>query len=360
MEMLRRGWEVHAAVPDSETLSELRRYGIETHSLQVDRGGTNPFREYETLRCFKSLIQKIRPQLSHHFSTKAVIYGCMSGVGVNIATITGIGYSLSGAGSTLRHLPVQMAARTMYKSAMRRCDRVIFQNGHDRDLFVERGLAQPQRTQVIPGSGVDMDYFHPSKRIHRIRPVRFVLLARMLISKGIADFAEAAKLAKKLAKVPCEFVLMGHLDPENPSCVKESQIRQWESEGIVTWMGPVHDAVEAYADADVAVLPSYYNEGLSRSLVEAAAMALPIITTDNPGCRDVVERDLTGIVVPMRATYELARAMAALADDPDLRESLGRRGRLFVAERFSQEDVLRQILNTYDHVLGQGGIPSFG
>jgi len=355
--MLRRGWEVHAAAPDGAGLEELKRHGVETHEIAVDRGNTNPFREYGTLRQFNELITSVEPDLSHHFSTKAVIFGCLPNVGLNVATITGVGYSLSGAGSSPKHLPIQMVAKWMYRAAMRNCARVIFQNEHDQRLFVEKRIASKEQTQVIPGSGIDMEHFHPSKWRPRNGPVRFVLVARMLISKGVADFVEAAARTVKKAHADCEFVLVGPIDSENPSSIGEAKIREWVDQGLVTWRGAVQDSVEAYADADVAVLPSFYNEGLSRSLVEAAAMGLPIITTDNAGCRDTVEPGRSGIVVPMRDVAALSDAMCRLADNFEERRGMGQRGRKYVESRFSLDTVLDQVLHTYDHVLTQGGKP---
>lgn len=356
-EMLRRGWEVHAAAPDGAGLEELRRQGVVTHTITVDRGNTNPLREYKTLRQFNDLITEINPGLSHHFSTKAVIFGCLPNVGLNVATVTGVGYSLSGAGSSLKHLPVQIVAKMMYRAAMRHCDRVIFQNEHDQQLFVKKKIAQPEQTEVIPGSGIDMSHFHPSKWKPHSEPIRFVLLARMLISKGVADFVEAAELTMKRTGKKCEFILVGPLDPENPSSIAQAQIREWVDQGVVKWDGAVEDSVEAYAQADVAVLPSYYNEGLSRSLVEAAAMGLPIITTDNAGCRDTVDPGRSGIVVPMRNVEALADAMCRLAEDVAARRDMGQRGRMFVENRFSLNRVLDQVLSTYNRVLIQGGKP---
>lgn len=356
-EMLRRGWEVHAAAPDGAGLEELRRHNVVTHTLEVDRGSTNPFREYGTLRRFRDLIHEVNPDLSHHFSTKAVIFGCLPNIGLNVATVTGVGYSLSGAGSSPKHLPIQMVAKWMYRAAIRRCDRVIFQNDHDQQLFVDRRIARAEQTEVIPGSGIDMQHFHPAKWKARNGPVRFALLARMLVSKGVADFVEAAAITAREAKTPCEFHLVGPLDPDNPSAIDQSQMDRWVDQGHVKWIGAVKDSAAIYAEADVAVLPSYYNEGLSRSLVEAAAMGLPIVTTDNAGCRDTVEAGQSGIVVPMRNVQALSDAMCTLADNADIRQAMGRRGRQFVESRFSLDSVLDRVLSTYDHVLIQGGKP---
>ncbi len=350
-----RGWEVHAMVPRTAGLEELQSRGVIIHSVDVDRGSTNPLQEMRTLRQFKEIIGSVNPDLSHHFSTKAVIFGCLPNIGLNVATVTGIGYSLSGKGSSLKKRPAQIMAKQMYRAAMKHCDRVIFQNEHDQNVFIQRKIAKADQTEVIQGSGIDMTHYHPQKRNHREGPVRFALVARMLVSKGVADFVAAAKMASERTQVPCEFLLVGPLDHQNPSCIRESQIREWESQGYVKWVGPFSDSLDVYKDADVAVLPSYYNEGLSRSLVEAAAMGLPIITTDNPGCRDTVLPNESGLVVPMRNPEQLANAMVKLANEFELRQSMGRSGRLFVESRFSKEYVIDRVMETYDQVLIAGG-----
>lgn len=354
-EMQRRGWEVHVAAPNSDTLRALSQNGIHTHQLHLDRSSTNPFQELKTLRNFKAIADLVRPHLSHHFSTKAVIYGCLSGKGLNVATITGLGYSLSGAAGTAKHIPVRIIGKTLYKRAMQKCHHVIFQNDHDCSFFLNKKIAKDHQVSIIQGSGIDMSYFHPDKLSKKDKPIKFVVLSRMLISKGIEDFVAASRIVRERTNEKCEFILAGPLDVDNPSCIKESIFNGWLTEGSVKWIGQVPDALEAYSDADVAVLPSFYKEGLSRSLIEGAAMGLPLITTDNPGCRDAVIHNETGLIVPLRDPHALAEAMLTLISNASMRRQMGKAGRKFVEQHFSQDQVLSKTLETYDAVLTRNG-----
>lgn len=350
------GWEVHCALPEFQDWITLQAEGIHVHGIRVHRGSTNPFRERETLSDFQRVAREVQPDLAHHFSSKAVIYGSLAGAKLQVSTMTGIGFSLSGSGGIAERLPTKVIAPALYRAAMKKNARVIFQNEDDRDEFIERKLIQAEKTHVIEGSGIDMAEYHPRMRALQPGKIKFVILCRMIKPKGVIEFVEAARLLHARLPNQCEFVLAGPLDRQNPQAISESQLRQWEDEGVARWIGRVDSAIDAYRHAHVAVLPSFYREGLPRSLVEASAMGIPVITTESFGCRNAVQNGVTGFSVPVGDIEELAQKMEILAGNAQLRDRMGAAGRRFVESRFSVETVMNHTLELYERELENSGV----
>lgn len=303
-------------------------------------------RELETLKDFRKIVKQVRPHLSHHFSSKAVIYGSLAGSGIQISTLTGIGFSLVGAGTIRERLPTRLLAPLLYRTALKRNAQVIFQNEDDRTEFMKRRLVRSGATRLLPGSGVDMDYYHPSRREGNPGLTRFTLLARMIREKGVVEFLEAARILHSKHPGKFEFCLCGPLDHQNPSALNRADIEAWVASGVVSWLKDVPDGVEAYRLTSVAVLPSYH-EGLPRALVEASAMGLPVVSTDTRGCRDVVVDGITGLLVPVRNVQSLADAMERLGLDADLRNQFGSEGRSHVESRYGVDRIVRETLDIY-------------
>jgi len=344
------GWEVHVALPRSSRAIDLAAWGIEVHQFDLKRGSANPILEGRSLFQLAKIVRSVRPHLSHHVSSKAVIYGSLMGSRINIATITGIGFSLNGANRGIRSLPVKIIAPFMYRKALGRCQKVIFQNESDKTTFVNRNLVEEQKTLIVPGSGVDVDAIRPLFKPASRTKVKFVLFARMIGSKGVYEYVEAARIVKRRLKDGCEFVLAGRLDYDNPTHIHAEQIAAWEREGVVKWLGEVIGPCQAFDEADVAVLPSY-SEGLPRVCLEAAAMGLPVICTNVPGCADAVLHGSTGLHVNPRDPFALAEAMIKLAVNPSMRQAMGSAGRTRVCEQFGMNKILDQLLEIYDREL---------
>lgn len=349
------GWDVHAALPEAEEWRHLERDGISIHELRINRGSTHPMREWETRSDFHRAHQLVRPLLAHHFSSKAVIYGSLTGSGIQISTLTGIGFSLSGSGTVAERLPIRVLAPILYRIALGRNSCVIFQNEEDRTEFLRRKLVPANRTRVLPGSGVDMSVYNPGERTDNQERARFVMLSRMIRPKGVFEFVEAARRALTKRPNGACFRLVGPIDKQNPDRIDAEQLEVWTHEGIVEWVGRKPNAIEAYRDASVAVLPSYH-EGLPRAVVEAAAMGLPVITTRARGCRDTVVDEVTGYLVPIKDVKQLSERMIQLIDNPKLAEEMGRRGREFVRDRFSVERILEQTLDIYAQQLSRNNL----
>jgi glycosyltransferase involved in cell wall biosynthesis len=228
--------------------------------------------------------------------------------------------------------------------------RVILQNSDDAALFERFRLARGADVRLIRGSGVDCSRFTPPEHAPVSGPLRVLLAARLLRDKGVLEYVEAARRLRAQGR-RIRFLLAGEPDDGNPAALSAAEVRAFAADGTVEWMGHVDDMPALVRSVDVMVLPSY-REGLPKSLIEAAACARPLIATDVPGCREVVEDGVDGLLVPAREAEPLAAAIAALDDDPELRRRLGEAARVKALQQFDQEVVLRETLAVYRELLG--------
>jgi glycosyltransferase involved in cell wall biosynthesis len=234
----------------------------------------------------------------------------------------------------------------MYNAALSKNSQVIFQNTDDRNYFSKNNIVPSTRTNIIKTSGVNIEEFAPSKNYNLTnKTITFTLIARMLWDKGIREFIEAAEYVKQ--KNPStHFVLLGGSDNGNPKAVPESYLLAKKLSGIIDWIDHVDNVRPYIDDSDVVVLPSY-REGGPRSLIEGASMGKPLIATHVPGCREIVEHEVNGLLVPSRDVISLADAMLALSEDHELRYQMGRNGRKKVLEEFDEKIVIRKTLDVY-------------
>lgn len=326
---------------------KVRSLGIRFVPLPVDKKGTNIPAD---LNLFWSLYRwygREKPDLVHHFTIKPVIYGSLAArlakIPRVINTITGLGHVFIEEKNWLRRL-----VEWEYRLALSAADFSFFQNQEDRTLFQKLRLIAPRKAGLLPGSGVDTEWFSPRAWPAQKSPGRettFLLLARLLKEKGIYDFVEAARQVKILFP-QTRFQLLGRRDERNPSVVPEASIQQWQSAGLLSWLGETEDVRPYIAQADVVVLPSY-REGLPRSLLEASAMGKPIITTDVVGCREVIDHQVNGLMVPVKDPRSLAQAMIRFIEQPELKEKMGRAGREKVKQEFDEQRVLEELLAAY-------------
>jgi glycosyltransferase involved in cell wall biosynthesis len=231
--------------------------------------------------------------------------------------------------------------------------RIILQNPDDVQFFGKARIIEGEQLRLIKGSGVDCSAFTPpAAQIDGDddQPLRVVMAGRMLWDKGIEEYVEAARLLRAERR-NLQFILAGTPDPGNPASVPDHKIVAWEAEGLVEWRGHVPDMPTLFASADIVVLPSY-REGLPKSLIEAAACARPLITTDVPGCREVVTDLVDGLLVPVRDAHALARAIAQLQDDPALARRLGEAARRKALAEFDEDIVIARTLAVYEEVAG--------
>ncbi len=259
-----------------------------------------------------------------------------------VNALTGLGAVFIGRSLTMRLL--RPAIRLILRVALDHPrSRLVMQNQDDLDLMLRKGLVSPDRTILIPGSGVDIARFAPSPEPPG--PVTVAIVARMLWDKGVGELVEAARLLKQRG-VPVRVRLVGPRDDHNPAAIPAATLEGWVREGIVEWPGEVKDIAQLWRDTTIAVLPSY-REGLPKSLLESAASGRPMVATDVPGCREVVRHGETGLLVPPRDPGALADALQTLAGDADLRQRYGAAARRLAEERFSDTAIARAMVRLY-------------
>lgn len=343
------GCHVTVAACDTGFASRIVAEGFSFESLTIERSGRNPAKELASLIALLRLYHRVAPHLVHHVTIKPVLYGSIAARVVgNVAVVnavTGLGYLFVGG----RRGVTTPIARSLYKVALNAPNTLtIFQNGDDRDELTRSGLVDEERTRLIRGSGVDCSQF-----VSREEPAgaeTIMLAARMLYDKGVDVFVQAARnVLRQRPRV--RFVLVGAADPANPSAVDESVLRAWVAEGVVEWWGHVDDMVDALGRAHIVVLPSR-REGLPKVLLEAAATGRPVVSTDVPGCREVVQHGITGLLVPDGDHNALAAAIISLIDSPSLRLAYGAAGRRLVEREFTEAVVVDRTLTVYRELLG--------
>lgn len=348
------GFTVHV-VADVENESErefLEGEGFRFHRVRVRRGGLSPLHDLAYFRELSAVVRAVQPDLLHNVTVKPVIYGTIAGrrLGVRgiVNSVSGLGYAFSGVNS--RRF-VAKAVKVAYRAALMREDvRVIFQNDDDARTLISAGVIKSHQMVLIRGSGVDLDAFACTCEPEGAPVV--VLPARMLRDKGVVEFAAAAKdIGDKGYGV--EFLLAGRVDPGNRSSLKEGELAELERNTGVRWLGHVRDMASLYRQSHVVCLPSYYGEGLPKSLLEACAAGRPIVTTNVPGCRDAVRDGENGVLVKPRDPEGLAAAIATLLDDPTLRRRMGLAGRRRAEREFDVRAIVRATMGVYEDIFRQ-------
>lgn len=298
--LLDAGIEVVAVAPADKYARALVEIGCRFEDMPMDSMGTSPVQDTRLLLRFRRLFREIRPDFFLGYTIKPNIYGSIAAHLCGVRTINNI----SGLGNAFRSRGwLNRVVRLLYGWSLGRSSHVFFQNPDDRTLFLEFGLVRAETSSVLPGSGVDLARFSPTPS--RGGDVSFLLIARLLWDKGIGDYVEAARIVRR--QFPsASFQLLGFLGPENPSAIDKPTLDGWIAEGIVDYVGRRDDVRPVIADADCIVLPSYYPEGTPRTLLEGAAMGTPLITTDVPGCREVVDHGSNGYLCRPRDPQDLA------------------------------------------------------
>lgn len=341
------GYEVHVASMGGDAVKTITERGFVHHVLPLSRSGSNPLREFLTLFAIWRLLWRIRPQILHLVTIKPVIYGGiaarLSPVKSVVAAVSGLGFVFLSKG--LKASVLRTVVRTFYRLALGKKNlRVIFQNPDDRDLLIRMGALDRTKAEMIRGSGVNLELYAFEPEIETDTPV-VSLAARLLRDKGVVEFVEAARLLKSRG-VNARFQLIGDVDPGNPATITEAQMLTWRDEGLVELLGYRQDISTLFAAAHIVVLPSY-REGLPKVLVEAAACGRAVVTTDVPGCRDAIERDITGLLVPVKDPVALADALQRLIEDAPTRQRMGAAGRRLAQEAFDLDKVVQQHLDIY-------------
>jgi glycosyltransferase involved in cell wall biosynthesis len=336
----RAGYEPIVVAPQDPAVDQrMRELDVERIPIVVERSGLNPWADLRLLSRYRQLLKRLRPVAYLGYTIKPNIYGSWAAASLGIPSIPNV----SGLGTAfIRPGVLQEVVTRLYRVGFRRAPTVFFQNAEDMQLFVGRRIIRPDQARLLPGSGIDLEHFTPAP-LAGTGPT-FLLVARLLRDKGVYEFVAAAR-ALRSSMPEARFQLLGPIDEGNRTAITRADLDSWIGEGLIEYLGATEDVRPFIAAATAVVLPSY-REGLPRSLLEAAAMSRPLIATDVPGCRDVVEDGVNGYLCAVRDAASLASSMRRIADLP-LQERLvmGEAGRRKVEERFDERVVVRAYLD---------------
>ncbi|OGB22572.1 MAG: glycosyl transferase [Burkholderiales bacterium RIFCSPLOWO2_02_FULL_57_36] len=345
--MIRHGYEVMVVAPDDEYAPRLNDLGCRFIGMPMDNNGTHPGRDFSLLMRYLRVLRSVRPMAYLGYTIKPNVYGSIAAQALGIPVINNI----AGLGTTfINKTFLTYLVRELYRFSLRRSRRVFFQNADDQGLFVQAGLVRQEITDRLPGSGIDLAHYLPAPPSSmRERCFRFLLISRMLKDKGIEEFVAAATIV--LQRIPAiQFQLLGFVDKDNSNAISLERIRCWEKNGLIQYLGKTDDVRPYLANADCIVLPSY-REGVPRSLLEAAAMARPIIATDVVGCQDIVDDHVNGLLCQVRNAHDLAEKMMHMMRlSPEKRLDMGAAGRRKVTAQFDENIVIRKYLDMIDEI----------
>jgi glycosyltransferase involved in cell wall biosynthesis len=348
--LVAQGHEVVAVAPYDGYAPRLEALGCRFVALPMDNGGTHPVRDALLMWRFWRLFRLERPDVYLGYTVKPNVYGSLAAHALGIPVINNI----AGLGAVfIRDGWLVRVVRWLYRTALKRSAKVFFQNDDDRQLFIGAGLVRSDLTALLPGSGIDLTRFvlTPLGVLGQGgRKFRFLLIARMLRDKGVGEYVEAARLIR--ARWPmAECCLLGFLDVMNPAAISRSQMQAWVGEGDVNYLGVSDDVRTEIAQADCIVLPSY-REGTPRTLLEAAAMGRPIITTDAVGCREVVDDEDNGFLCTVRNAEDLAEKMGRMLSLTHAQRcEMGQRGRAKMVAEFDEQIVIKKYLAAIEEIL---------
>ena len=355
----RAGHELLLLSPPGPYGEKLQALGLRWEALPMERRSLNPLRELSLLRHLVRLLRRERPALVHGFTIKCAVYGSLAarlaGVPARVNAVAGMGYVFTSNDAKARAL--RPVVRGLLRLALDgEGARLILQNADDVALFERAGLVDPARIRLVRGSGVDCSRFVKRSGERSGGPLRVLVAARLLWDKGLEEYVTAAReLLAEGRRI--EFLLAGTPDPGNPAAVPEDTVRSWVEEGVVNWLGHVDDMPTLLGAVDVVALPSY-REGLPKTLIEAAACAQPLITTDVPGCREVVTDGVDGLLVPVRDAKALAQAIRRLDDDPAFARRLGEKAWAKAHTEFDERIVISRTVDVYRELCGPVAVPA--
>lgn len=358
------GYEVILVCPDGQYVEELQEAGFRWIEWSLDRRSLNPIGELRSILSLANIYRREQPDLIHHDTIKPNVYGSLAAWLNQRRGATGhppeLINSFMGIGFLFSERPLAHAIRPFVLPLMRFGMRrnyvyTTFSNESDQATFVERSLVEASQARVMVSEFVKTDRFAPSadgtNMSRDVSPVRVLLAARLLWDKGIQEYVEAAHMLDKRG-VSVELLLAGEPDRETPGYVPADQLQHWHKEGTLKWLGHCSDMPKLLRSVDIASLPTHYNEGLPRFLVEAASSGLPLITSDLEACKRVVDDGVNGYVVPKQDASSLADAIQRLVSNPEKRREMGQASRRKAEAEFAERNVVGTWLDLYAQRVG--------
>lgn len=342
------GYDIYVVANETAHGDQIRGAGLTLIPINLVRKSMNPVTELGVLWQLMRIFRNVRPDIVHNVAIKPIIYGSLAarltGIRNVVNALTGMGYIfISGdlKARILRPLIEFLFGFTLNRKG----SQVIFQNTDDCRQLVMSGIVDEEKITIIRGSGVDISVYSANPPPNT-DAIMVILPSRMLWDKGVGEFVEAARHLKSEG-INARFILVGGGDPHNPAAVPDETLAKWADDGIVEWWGHREDMPAVIASSHIVCLPSY-REGLPKALIEAASCARPIVTTDVPGCREIVEHGVNGLLVKVRDAQELTEALRTLINDSSARERMGEKGRDIVEQGYTIEKVIDETLHVYE------------
>ncbi|GAB3193956.1 glycosyltransferase involved in cell wall biosynthesis [Pontibacter aydingkolensis] len=346
--LLAEGHEVVAIAPKDAYSKRLVEAGCQFVPVAMEQG-TNPFTDMMLIWRLYQTYKKVKPDVVLHYTIKPNIYGAIAAHWAGIPAINNV----SGLGTVfITKDYISSVALKLYKFSFKYPAKVFFQNQDDRRLFLRNKLVRAGLTEVLPGSGINLQEFVPAEKYKRNKPFAFLMVARVLYDKGVVEFVQASKLVQeKYPDVKCQ--LLGQVDEKSRSGIKNIKLQEWLATGVIEYLGATDDVASIIAQADCVVLPSY-REGTPRTLLEAAAMAKPLIATNVPGCREVVQQSINGYLCKLRSSPDLSEKMLQMLSLSDAElEQMGNESRHIAITRFDDRIVIQKYLHAIEEVSRQ-------
>lgn len=340
------GWDVTIVTADTGKLKDIEALGLKTMNLPMSRSGMNIVQELKTLNWLRKLYKHKKPDVVHHVGMKTILWGTLA---AKFSCIHGVVNAISGLGGFFAEDNKGLLARVMPMvlrfSHNRKNLLCIFQNNEDKELYVKNGIIKPKQARYIKGSGVNLKEFSyvPEPEEGKIK---VILTARMIVEKGVFILTEAAKRLREKYGKTVQFQLIGGLD-DHPGAITKEQLDAVCDGEYITWLGYRTDVRDLLRQCHIVAFPSYYMEGLPKSLIEATAVGRPIITCNSVGCKETVVDGVNGYLIPIKNVDSLVEKLDLLLGNKGLRVRMGKAGRAYAEEWFDIETVVNKHLDIY-------------
>lgn len=339
------GHQVVAIAPKDDYSHYLEKAGCEYYPIEMENKGANPVKDFLLIQNFKKIYKQASPDVILQYTIKPNIYGTIAANRLNIPVINNV----SGLGTVFLHKNlVAQVAKSLYRYAFRFPKKIFFQNNDDRQLFIENGLVKIEKTGLLAGSGINLTSFQ-QQPFSKKTPFTFLLVARLLYDKGIREYVDAIRILRKKGN-QAEFQLCGFFDLASNLGVTKEEVKQWEEEGLISYIGKTDNIQETMNDVHCVVLPSY-REGTPKTLIEAAALGKTIVTTDVPGCREVLLDNKNGFLCQVKNAEDLAEKMQKVFElSSDKIVEMGNESRILAENKFDEKFVIQKYLEVIKEI----------